>query len=404
MPPEPLSIPEARRLALAAQGFDRPRPAGRIDARHLRRAIRRIGLLQIDYVNVLIPAQYLVPFSRLGPYDRSRLDVLIYRRREFTEQWAHEASILPTEHWPLLRHRMDGHDRRTKALARFLARHEMYAARVLEEVRERGPLSAEDVTPPDQQRPKKRGGWGWSFQKAALEAHFAHGRLAVTHRLPNYARVYDLAERVIPPDHFHDALDHAEAQRELIRLAARACGVSTARDLADYYRMPIGDARLRIRELADAGELREIDIEGWRDPAYVDPEAKRPRRIDAATLLSPFDPLIWHRPRTERLFAFAYRIEIYVPEAKRRWGYYVLPFLLGDRLVARVDLKADRANGRLLVPAAHVESGVRPDEVVGPLAAELWAVARWLDLEAVRVGRRGGLARPLVAAVRAASP
>jgi uncharacterized protein YcaQ len=396
-----LSPAEARRAALAAQGFARARPAGRVDARHLRRTVRELGLIQIDSVNVLVPAHYQVPFSRLGPYDRALLDDLIYRRRELVEQWAHEASILPAERWPLLRHRMVASDRRLRALGEYMERHADYAARVLEEVRARGPLAAADVAEPDGSRGRGGEWWGWSQAKAALEGHLAFGRLAVAgRRRAGFAREYDLVERVIAREHCQRDIASQDAQRELARLAARALGIATVGDLADYYRTPIRDARERIRELVSAGELVDVRVEGWSEPAYLHAEAPIPRRIQAAALLSPFDPVVWHRPRVARLFGVDYRIEIYVPRPQRRWGYYVLPFLLGDRVVARVDLKADRAAGALLVLAAHAEPGTAATTVTEPLAAEVRTMATWLGLADVRVARRGDLARPLAAAVR----
>jgi hypothetical protein len=234
-----------------------------------------------------------------------------------------------------------------------------------------------------------------------LEAHFGRGLLAVAERRPNFARAYDLAERVLPPEHYRRQVGRAEAERELLRLAARAHGVGTAADLADYYRLPVREARPRITELVAAGELREVRVEGFREPAYLHPEARLPRQINALALLSPFDPVIWYRARAARLFAFDYRLEVFVPRAQRRWGCYVLPFLLGESLVARVDLKADRAERRLLVLAAYLEPAAEPEAVAAALAAELWTMAGWLGLDSVTVERRGGFARPLAAAVRA---
>ena len=399
---ESLSLSEARRIALAAQGFDRPRPTGPVTATHLRRVIRQVGLLQIDSVNVLLPAHYQVPFSRLGPYDRARLDALIYRDREFTEQWAHEASILPVEHWPLIRHHLGPHERRWGALAKFMAAHAEYADRVLEEVRARGPVVASDIDEPNGSRARGGGWWGWTKAKATLEGHFARGTIAIAERrAAGFARAYDLAERVVPNEHHTRTMAREDAQRELVRLAARATGVATAKDLADYYRMAPREARQRVAELAGAGELQEVRVEGWKEPGFLHPDARIPRTIDAAALVSPFDPIIWFRPRAERLFHFDYRIEIYVPREKRKYGYYVLPFLLGERLVARVDLKADRGEGVLRVLGAYVEPHARSDDVAPPLARELRAMAGWLDLSDVSVARRGTLAGALAGAVRA---
>jgi uncharacterized protein YcaQ len=235
--------------------------------------------------------------------------------------------------------------------------------------------------------------------RATLEALFGRGTLAVADRRPNFARVYDLAERVIPAEHRGRRVDGDEARRELLRRAARALGVGTAADLADYFRMSPREARPRILELVTAGELEQVEVEGWREPAYRAAGARAPRAVRAAALLSPFDPLIWHRPRAERLFGFDYRLEIYTPGPRRRWGYYVLPFLLGERIVARVDLKADRAAGRLLVPAAYRERHADPGPVAAALAAELRTLADWLGLGAIVVAPRGNLARPLVTAL-----
>jgi uncharacterized protein YcaQ len=395
-----LSLGEARRIALAAQGFSRPRPV-RVNAGHLRRLVRQIGLIQIDSVNILLPAHYQVPFSRLGPYDRTLLDDLIYRKREFTEQWAHEASILPVEHWPLIRFHLGPHERRWRALAKFMDENAAYASRVLEDVRARGPVVAGDVDEPDGTRARGGGWWGWTLAKATLEGHFSRGTIAIAERrTAGFARAYDLAERIVPNEHRERTLSREEAQRELVRLAARATGVATAKDLADYYRMAPREARQRVAELAAEGELREVRVEGWRDPAFLYHEASVPRTIDAAALVSPFDPVVWYRPRAERLFGFDYRIEIYVPREKRKYGYYVLPFLLGDRLVGRVDLKADRAEGCLRVLGAFAESHADPDVVASALAAELRTMAQWLGLSDVTVARRGPLARSLAAALR----
>jgi uncharacterized protein YcaQ len=397
---ESLSLSEARRIALAAQGFDRPRPPS-VNAGHLRRLVRQIGLLQIDSVSVLLPAHYQVPFSRLGPYDRKRLDSLIYKERDLTEQWAHEASILPIEHWPLIRHHLGPHERRWGALAKFMAAHSEYSERVLDEVRARGPVVAGEIAEPDGTQARGGGWWGWTKAKATLEGHFSRGTIAIAERRSaGFARAYDIAERIVPDEHRGKSMSREDAQRELVRIAARANGVATARDLTDYYRMAPREARQRIVELVGAGELREVRVEGWREVAYLDASAKLPRSVKAGALLSPFDPVIWFRPRAERLFEFDYRIEIYVPKEKRKYGYYVLPFLLGDRLVGRVDLKADRAAGSLLVLGAYAEDHADRETVAPALANELRTMAGWLGLDDVTVARRGNIARALIAALR----
>jgi uncharacterized protein len=403
MSQENLTLSEARRIALAAQGFDRPRPNGKVKASHIRGAIRRLGLVQIDYVNVLTPAHYQVLFSRLGPYEKSLFDDLVYRRREFIEQWAHERSILPVESWLLLRHRMETHRVRPWGFEKTLEQQSSYVAWALDEIRRRGPLSSEDLPEPDgmPRRMSDKWGWGMNFKNQVLEAHFGFGRLAVVERRPNFGRVYDLAERVIPAEILDRRIEREEAQRELLRLAARSYGVGTAGDLADYYRLPIREARRRIVELVEARELHEARVEGWREPAYLHPEARAGQKIEAAALLSPFDPVVWYRPRLARLFGFDYRIEIFTPQEKRRWGYYVLPFLLGERLVARIDIKADRAGSRLLVLAAYLEVGADSSAVAEMLGAELWTMAAWLELDSVAVERRGRFARRLAGAVSA---
>ncbi|HEU4381967.1 MAG TPA: crosslink repair DNA glycosylase YcaQ family protein [Anaeromyxobacteraceae bacterium] len=397
---EGLSRAEARRLALAAQGFGRPRPR-RPGAAEVAATIRRLGLLQLDFVNVLVPAHYLVLFSRLGPYDRSLLDEVVYRRREFTEQWAHEASIVPMEAFPLLHHRRASHRVRPWGFEAFLARNAPYAARLLEEVRARGPLTADELREPRAMPRELRHAWFKSAARAVLEAHFGRGLLAVHERRPNFQRSFDLVERVVPAEHRGPPPERAEAQRALLAAAARAHGVGTAADLADYHRMPVAEARPRLAELVESGALREVQVEGWRETAFLHDQAADSRPVQAAALLAPFDPVVWYRRRAARLFGFDYRFEIFVPPRKRRWGKYVLPFLLGDALVARVDVEADRPRARLSVGGAWAEPGASPERVAAPLAVELSALARWLGLGEVAVGRRGPLSRPLASALHA---
>ena len=392
-----ISLREARRIALAAQGFDRPRPK-RATIGHVRDAVRRVAALQLDFVNALVPAHHFVIFSRIGAWDTRLLDALVSEHREFTEQTAHEASLVPTEMWPLLRERMATMDRRSRSLAGFTARHERYVADALEVVRARGPLCASDLPEPDE-APTIVGSWGWTRAKGALEAHYYAGKLAVARRRADMAREYDLAERVIPQEHRRET-SAEEALRDLVRIAARAVGVGTTADIADYFRLPVRRVRAQVAELAHAGELREATIEGMRERAYLHREAAAPARIARSALLSPFDPLVWYRPRTRWLFDFDYVIEIYVPAAKRRWGYYVLPFLHEERLVARADVRADRAASRLTVAAAYRERHAKSADVATPLATELRAVAVWLGLDEIIVEPRGDLARALAAAAR----
>ena len=394
-----ISQAEARRIALAAQGFGRKRPKSAGDLRHIRRVINQIGLLQLDYVNVLIPAHYLILYSRLGAYPRHRLHELVYRRREFIEQSAHETSIVPVDVWPLLQHRRDEFQPYPHSPIMKLRGRREYMKKVLNIVESQGPVTAADL--PQLPGPSRNAGdWYRSVPRWALEYHFGFGSVAVANRLPNFQREYDLPERLIDSEHLQQRMTRDHAQRELLRRAACACGISTVRDLADYYRMSPKDVLPRVREMVEEGALREVKVEGWQEPGYLSPDAVVPRRINASTLLSPFDPVVWFRPRAERLFNFHYRIEIYVPASKRKWGYYVLPFLMGDRFVARVDLKADRKQKRLLVLAAHEEARIDRDKTTGKLAEELAKLAAWLDLDSVRVSRRGPFARLLADAVK----
>ena len=390
---------EARRVALAAQGFDRRRPDSPNDIRHIRRIINRLGLLQLDYVNVLIPAHYLVLYSRLGAYHCQRLNDLVYRRKEFIEQWAHEASIVPADAWSLLQHRRDAYQPFPNSPIMKLPGRTKYLEQVLRIVEERGPVTSNDL-PPIPGPKRKAGDWHRSVPRWALEYHFGFGSVAVANRLPNFQREYDLPERLIDKAHLQKRVPRQDAQRNLICRAAKACGISTMRDLADYYRMSPKDALPRVQELVEEGKLKEVKVEGWREVGLLARDAVVPRRISVSALLSPFDPLVWFRPRAERVFDFRYRIEIYVPASKRKWGYYVLPYLLDDRIVARVDLKADRKNKQLLVLAAHEEAGIDFARVTRKLAEELASLAAWLNLDSVRVSRRGSFTRMLFTASR----
>ena len=391
-----LTADQARRIALAAQGFADARPSGRVDVRHLRRVLDRVGLLQIDSVNVVVRAHYMPPFSRLGPYRMGLLDDMAYRRRELYEYWGHVASLIPVEHYPLFRHRMELAEpgRQTGGV---MEEHPGYIEAVLAEVGARGPVSISDL-----EDPGARSGpwWGHGKGKTALEWLFTTGRLAIADRR-NFTRHYDLPERVLPAHLLNGSFPAAaDARRRLLAMSAEHLGVATAADLVDYYRIPIGDGRRLVAELAAEGALDEVRVEGWREPGFTVPGARVPRRVAAQALLSPFDSLIWFRERTERLFGFHYRIEIYVPAPKRIYGYYVYPFLLGDRLVGRIDLKADRAAGLLLAPGAFAEDGEDRGRVAAALAEELRSMAGWLGLAGVRVGRKGNLAGELRSAIR----
>ena len=374
-----VSAGEARRIALAAQGFDRSRPDNPNDARHFRRVMQTLALLQLDFVNVLVPAHYLIIWSRLGAYEMPRFNRFIYGRKAYTEQWAHEASIVPVDLWPLLAHRRANWQPHRRNPLLKLNDHHAYLEDVLDRVGESGPLTASDL--PQVPGPRRKpGDWHRSIPRCALEYHFARGELCVEERQPNFQRVYDLTERIVPAEHREAAFSVAGANRELIRRASVALGVATVNDLADYFRMTPRDAGPRVAELVADGELVEVDVEGWPVPGYVHVSARSPRTVGACSLLSPFDPIVWFRPRAERLFDFHYRIEIYVPESRRQFGYYVLPFLLDDKIVARVDLKADRTSGTLRVQHAHEESGADRRRVARRLAGELRALAGWLEL------------------------
>ena len=403
MPRDRLSPALARRAALAAQGLGRPTAAPgstTVGTRRLTGLVDRLGLLQIDSVNVLTRAHYLPLFSRLGNYDSDHLDALAWGRknkRGLFEFWAHEASLLPLSNHPLWRWRMaraaaDDGDGKNK-LHVFRRAKSKYIDEVRRQLADRGPLAASDL---DSGTGKTGPWWGWSDAKFAMEWLFFAGEVTTATRRGAFERVYDLTERVLPAAILSLPTPSAEeAQRELLRISARALGVATATDLRDYFRLGVADTKARLAELVEAGDLLPVAVEGWKHAAYLDPAARQPRSVEARALLAPFDPLIWERDRTHRIFDFFYRIEIYTPVAKRKHGYYVLPFLLGDRLVARVDLKADRANGRLLVHAAHLEEGVDVKTVAGPLRQELRLMADWLGLEDLSLPRAGALGRTM---------
>jgi uncharacterized protein YcaQ len=393
-----LSASQARRVTLHAQGLGERRPAGRVDRRHVRRVLDQVGLIQIDSVNVLVRSQELPLFARLGPHPRDSLPRMT-ADGELFEYWCHEASLLPMAMWPLLRWRAERVDEAWGGIRSIGRDDPGYVQAVLEEVSDRGPLTAGDLSAPG---PKTESMWGWSRGKRALEHLFWTGAVTARRRPSDFARLYDLTERVIAAEVLAlPAPAEDDAKRELLVLAARSLGVATARDLCDYHRLNMPRTRHLVAELAEAGRLVAVRVRGWRQPAFLHPQAHLPRWIRGRALMSPFDSLIWDRARTERLFDFRYRIGIYTPAAQREHGYYVLPFLLGDRFVARVDLKADRGASALLVQSAHAEPGQATAEVAAELAQELETMAAWLGLEAVRVAPTGDLARPLADIVRA---
>ena len=404
--PESLSLSQARRIALAAQGFTDPAPRGGPTMRHLRRVFGRVGLVQMDSVNVLQRAHYLPFYSRLGPYRPELLDRAAYRRpRWLFEYWGHEASLLPVALHPAMRWRMArAGDFAWNGVRRIATDRPELVKWVREEVAQRGPVTAAEVEADLPRRRTDQWGWNWSEIKTALEWLFWTGEVTAADRNGAWARRYDLPERVLPAEVLAaPTLTEPEAARQLVGSAAAALGVAAAAELRDYFRLPVAGFQAAVDALVEAGELVPVRVAGWDRPAWRHRDARLPRRIPGAGLLSPFDPLIWERSRTERLFGFRYRIEIYVPAAQRVYGYYVLPFRLGDRLVARVDLKADRQDRVLRVPAAWAEPGVAVAEVVEALAAELWRLAGWLGLAGVAPPERGDLAGPLATAVRAAS-
>jgi uncharacterized protein len=400
IPVERLTTALARRIALSAQGFGGPRATGApVGVRQLSRLVDRLAVLQIDSVNVLSRSHYLPAFSRLGPYPRAALDTLSNRRHDVFEYWAHEASFLPVRLQPQLRWRMAAAEQHAWGnMVRLQRERPEYVSEVLDRVREGGPLKASQLIEPRPDRPGSM--WNWHAGKVALEWLFFTGALTARARTAGFERVYDLTERVLPAAVVQAPTpERADAVRELVRTAARALGVATETDLRDYFRLPPADARSAIAELVEGGELQPVQVDGWDRPAWLDPQARRPRWVRGRALLTPFDSLVWERPRVERIFGFRYRLEIYTPAAKRVHGYYVLPFLLGDQLVARVDLKADRQAGVLRVPAAHAEPGVDVRAVAAELADELRLMADWMELEDVAVVDRGDLAGDLAAAV-----
>lgn len=397
-----LSLAEARRIALAAQGFDRPPPERGVDSRAITtRIVRRLGLLQLDSVNVLERAHYLPVFSRLGAYDRELLDAQAHRApRRLFEYWGHEASLIDVRLQPALRWRMArARDDAWGGVRDVAGRRPDLVAAVLAEVRERGPLRASELAHHEGREHVRGPWWSWSDVKRALEFLFWSGQITSARRI-NFERRYAAVEQVLPRAVLEAPTPPVEqAQRTLLGVAARALGVATAADLRDWFRLPAAGFADRLTELVEAGELHEVRVEGWPAPAYLAAGANRPQPIEARALLCPFDPLIWTRPRVERLFGFRYRLEIYVPAGRRVHGYYVLPFLLGEQLVARVDLKSDRSAGVLLVKAAFFEPDA-PKATARELAVALRELATWLGLGGVRASGAGAAARAVRAALR----
>ncbi len=401
-----LSLAEARRLAIASQGFAGHRPA-HASLPHVRKLAGQIHAFQIDSVNVLVRAHYVPAFARLGPYPMEALDTLAYQKRELFEYWGHAACLMPIDLFPLLRYRM-----RSEASRAYMATDRgAYVARVYEEVAERGPLAASDLS-----EPGKRSGnwWGWGSGKAALEHLYDAGLLSIAARR-GFERLYDLTERVLPPSVLEVTVPREQAMKELIAKACQAYGVGTVADLAGYFyvdgwrdRLPPGphweppaEARSKpivrnlVHELVEEGRLVPVQVEGWKEPAYMHPHAKLPRHVDVRAIVTPFDSLVWDRRRLERLFGMKYAIELYTPKPKRTYGYYVCPFLLGETFVGRCDLKADRQRGVLIVHAAHAEVGQDARSIAPHLSAALREMQAWLKLERLEIGGGGDLSDAL---------
>ncbi|KRP70333.1 cytoplasmic protein [Pseudomonas paralactis] len=394
------SLKQARRMALTAQGFSGRQAPAQIKAAHLNRLIERLGVIQIDSVNALVRSHYLPLFSRLGQYSPLLLEQAAWsqgRRRSLFEYWGHEASLLPMAMYPLMRWRME-RARQGQGIyaqmARFGREQQATIQRVLGIVEQQGALGAGSLST----REERAGPWwDWSDEKHALEWLFAAGLVTVAGRR-GFERLYDLPERVIPGDMLQVSMGEAQVQRGLLLHSATALGIGTEKDLRDYFRLDPADSRPRLAELVEDGQLLMCQVQAWKQPAYCLPEPKVPRKVPASALLSPFDSLIWERSRTERLFDFRYRLEIYTPQDKRVYGYYVLPFLHHERIAARIDLRAERAHGRLAVHAVHEEDPGLDEEGMTALALNLREMADWLGLEQIQLNCQ----RPSAARLRAA--
>jgi len=399
-----LTNTQARRIVLAAQGFTSARPTSTPNIRHLRRVLGHTQLFQVDSVYVLERAHYLPAYSRLGAYSHQLVDHAAYQpERELFEYWGHAASLLPVELYPLMRWRMAAAEQHAWAgMVRVVAENPGLVDRLYRRIETEGGMTARQL---DDGAPRDKNNWGWNWTdtKHALEWMCRSGQISVAAR-PGFERVYDLTERVIPKKYFETpAVDRAEAHRHLMLRSVKALGVATEIDLRDYFRLAPGEARNALNELVADGTVNQVEVTGWDRPAYLLPETTVPRKFPAHALISPFDPLVWHRDRTQRLWDFFYRIEIYVPRAKRIHGYYVLPFLWGEHLAARVDLKADRKAGVLQIPAAWQEArfDTAKGELAEALAAELITLATWLGLSDVAPPESGDLKEPLTRALRA---
>ena len=375
-----LTIFEARSLALAAQGFDKPRTKSKSSTSDVVALFKKLGVVQIDSVNVLVRSQELPLFSRLGDHDRKAIPKATSQGKIF-EYWGHEAAHLPVELHPMFRFKMRAaRSGKMKhwGLTSFYAENKAFVKRILKHVEVNGSTSARELST---RTTKKSSWWDWDEAKTALEYLFLTGELMSCGRGSDFARVYDIPERVLPKKILQmPTPSETEARKELLVRAIHAQGVATMRDLADYYRQKPAVVKPLVSELVEQGVLREVSVDGWQDKAYVHRNAQLPKRLFATALLSPFDSLVWCRPRNERLFNFHYRIEIYTPQAKRKFGYYVLPFMMNGEMVGRVDLKADRANSKLLVQSVHTERGVKRATINRALSTELQHMSSWLGL------------------------
>ena len=392
------SIQETRRIALAAQGLLKQRPAGRsINLNDFDDVLKRINIVQIDSVNVLVRAQYMPFFSRLGPYPQEMLHQYAYENRNLYEYYVHEACLIPMSHLPMVRYRMDEW-RPWRSWSEEIAKNPELLPATIQEVETRGPLAVSDIPNKDE----RYGHWGITTAKLALETMLHQGQLAIADR-QNSARRYDLFQRVVPENVVQDPpMPKVEAHRKMMQLAIASLGIGTLADCADYYRIKRNDAKMAIHHLVDTGEVERVDVDGVASEFYAVPGIEPPQEdAEACAIVSPFDPAAWCRSRLEWLFDFAYRIEIYTPVKKRKFGYYVLPFVLGDRFVARVDLKADRKMSTLRVPGAFLEPNCDEEYVADSLASELKLMADWLGLNRIVIGRRGNLTKPLRAAIKA---
>jgi uncharacterized protein YcaQ len=384
-----MSAAQARRVALAAQGFGRPH--GAVGTRQLNLLLQRLAVLQLDSVNVFERSHYLPAFARFGAYDKQLLDKLTFQPRSpYIESWAHQASLIPLERWPLFGWRRKWYIERAKDYTNWSSANGPMLDFLRAELREKGPLTAGQIEHDENRRSGPW--WGWSEVKTGLEVLFMRGEAVAAGRR-NFERSYDLAQRRIPAELLERDVAEHDAVRELVRISARALGIGTVRDIADYFRLLQAPATAAIRDLVDSGELQPVSVEGWDRPAFLHPEARIPRRIETAALLSPFDPIVWERERTLRMFGFHYRIEIYTPAPKRVFGYYTLPVLVDDALVGRIDLKSDRQAGVLRVQSAWREPGQSQDvERIGHLLRE---AAAWQGLDRIEFAGRGDLSAVL---------